>query len=59
VGKPYKIISRGRPRCRWEDNIKKSLQELGWGSSNVMRRGIRIRDSWRALVNEAMNLRIP
>jgi hypothetical protein len=22
----------GRPRCRWEDNIKMDLQEVGWGT---------------------------
>jgi hypothetical protein len=27
---PIKYISHGRPRCRWEDNIKMSLQEVGW-----------------------------
>jgi hypothetical protein len=58
VGKPHNNISRGRPRRRWEDNIKECLQELGWGSSNVLL-WLRIRDRWQALMNAAMNLRIP
>jgi hypothetical protein len=32
VGKPEGKRSRGRPRRRWEDNIKMDLQEVGWGS---------------------------
>ena len=58
MGKPNKNIPLGRPRSRWEDNIKKSLQEVRWGSSNVLL-WLRIRDRWWALVNAAMNLHIP
>ena len=32
VGKPKGKRPHGRPRCRWEDNIKMDLQEVGWGS---------------------------
>jgi hypothetical protein len=32
VGKPEGKSSLGRPRCRWEDNIKMDLQEVGFGS---------------------------
>jgi hypothetical protein len=31
VGKPEVKRSLGRPRRRWEDNIKMNLQEVGWG----------------------------
>jgi len=31
VGKPEAKRPLGRPRCRWEDNIKMDLQEVGWG----------------------------
>jgi len=31
VGKPERKTLLGRPRCRWEDNIKMVLQEVGWG----------------------------
>jgi len=32
VGKPEGKIPLGRPRCRWEENIKMDLQGVGWGS---------------------------
>ena len=31
VGKPEGKRPLGRPRRRWEDNIKTNLQEVGWG----------------------------
>jgi hypothetical protein len=31
VGKPEEKKPLGRPRCRWEDNIKAYLQDVGWG----------------------------
>jgi hypothetical protein len=48
----------GRPRRRWEDNIKMDLQEVGCGSMDWI--GLaQDRDRWRALVNAVMNLRVP
>jgi hypothetical protein len=45
----------GRPRRRWEDNIKMNLQDLGWGIDWIqLAKG---RDKWRALVNAVMSLR--
>ena len=32
VGKPEGKRPLGRPRCRWENNIKMDLQEIGWGA---------------------------
>jgi hypothetical protein len=32
VGKPEGRRPLGRPRCRWEDNIKMDLREIGWGA---------------------------
>jgi ABC-type uncharacterized transport system permease subunit len=32
VGRPAGRRPVGRPRCRWEDNIKMNLQEVGWGA---------------------------
>jgi len=56
VGKPAGKRTHGWPRCRWEDNTKISFQEVSWhGLGNV----VEDRDRWRALVNAAMNLRIP
>jgi len=48
----------GRPRRRWEDNIKINLQEVGSGSVGWIELA-QDRDMWRALVNAVMNLRIP
>ena len=58
VGKPEGRRPLGRPRCRWEDNIKMDLQEVGGGSGNWMELA-QDRDSWRALVITVMNLRVP
>ena len=47
----------GRPRRRWEDNIKIDLQEVGGGRDWMeLAQG---RDRWRALVNTVMNLWVP
>jgi hypothetical protein len=34
VGKPEEKRPLGRPRCRWVDNIKMDLREMGWGDMN-------------------------
>jgi hypothetical protein len=47
----------GRPRRRWEDNIKMDLQEVGWGMDWIEL--AQDKDRWRALVNAVMNLRVP
>ena len=46
----------GRPRRRWEDNIKMDLQEVGCGCMDWIELA-QYRDSWRALVNVVMNFR--
>jgi len=46
----------GRPRRRWEDNIKMDLQEVGWGDKTIDL--AQDRYTWRALVNAVMNLRV-
>jgi hypothetical protein len=56
-GKPEENRPLGRPRFRWEDNIKMDLQEVGWGMDSI--KLAQDRDRWRALVNAVMNLRIP
>jgi hypothetical protein len=58
VGKSEGKRSLGRPRRRWEDNIKLGLRETGWGGMDWIDLA-RDRDQWRALVNTVMNLRVP
>ena len=52
------LILLGRPRRRWEDNIKMGLQEVGAGCGDWMEVA-QDRDRWRALVSTVMNLRVP
>ena len=55
-----RVVKRplGRPRCRWKDNIKIDLQEMGGGCGDWMELA-QDRDRWRALVSTVMNLRVP
>ena len=48
----------GRPRCRWDDNIKTDLQEVGCGGMDWIELA-QDRDRWWALVSTVMNLRVP
>jgi hypothetical protein len=48
----------GRPRRRWEDNIKMHLREIGFGDVDCIH-WVQDRDRWRAVVNTVMNLRVP
>jgi hypothetical protein len=52
------MYSLRRPRCRWEDNIKMDLQEVGCVGM-VWIELVQDRDRWRALVKAVMNLRVP
>jgi hypothetical protein len=58
VGKPGGKRLLGRPRRRWEDDIKMDLQELGCGDM-AWTELAQDRDSWRTLVNAVMNIRVP
>ena len=58
VGKSEAKRPLGRPRCRWEDNIKIDLQEVG-GSCGDWMELAQDRDRWWALVGTVRNLRVP
>ena len=58
VGKLEEERPLGRPRSRWEDNIKMDLQEVGEVCGDWMELA-QDRERWRALVNTVMNLRVP
>jgi len=58
VGKPEGKKPLGRPRHRWEDNIKLDLQEMECGGVDWVKLA-QERDWWRALVNVVMNLWVP
>ena len=58
VGKPERKRPLGRPRRRWEDNIKMDFQEVRGDGGDWMVLS-QDRDRWRALVNTVRNLRVP
>jgi len=57
VVKPEGKRPIGSPRCRWEDNIKMDLQEVGWGYLDWVELA-QESDTWRTLVSAVMNLRV-
>jgi hypothetical protein len=59
VGKPERKRPLGRPRRRWEDNIRMDLREIGWKRVVDWLHLAQDRDQWRAVVNTVMNLRVP
>jgi hypothetical protein len=58
VGKSEGKRPLGRPVRRWVDNIKMDLREIGWEDLDWIDM-VQYRDQWRALVNTALNLRVP
>ena len=58
TGKPTGNRPLGRPRRRWEDNIRMDLEENGVNAGNWVDTA-QDRNYWRVLVNTALNLRVP
>jgi hypothetical protein len=58
VGKSEGRRPLGKPRRRWEDNIKMDLREVGWGGADWINLA-QDRDRLRALVYTVINLRVP
>jgi len=58
VGKPEGKRLLGRPRRRWEDNIKMDVQEVGGGCGDWMELA-KDRERWRGLVSTVKNFRVP
>jgi len=58
VGKPERKRPLGRPRRRWEDNIKMDLQAVEYGGVDWIEVA-QDRDRWRALVNAVLDLGVP
>ena len=58
VGKPEGKRPLGRPRPRWEDNIKMELQEVGYWSTDWIELA-QDRNRWQTLVNAVMKFRVP
>ena len=58
VEKPEGKRPLGRPKLRWEDNIKMDLKEVGCGGKDWIDLA-QDRDRWQALVNVVMNLWVP
>ena len=57
-GKPTGKRPLGRPKHRWEDNIRLDLEEIGINAGNWVD-SAQDRNYWRALVNAALNLQFP
>jgi hypothetical protein len=58
VGRPEGKKPLGRPVCRWEDNIKMDLQEVGGGRGDWMELA-QDSDRWQALVGTVRDFRVP
>jgi hypothetical protein len=58
VGRPEGNRPLGRPRRRWEDNIKMDFREIGIDGANLIQLA-QDKVQWRACVNTVMNLRVP
>ena len=58
TSKPTGMRPLRRPRCKWEDNIRMDFEEIGINAGNWVD-STQDLGNWRALVNAALNLRVP
>jgi hypothetical protein len=58
IGQPEEKRSHGRPRRRWDDNIKTDFREIGFGGVDWIPLA-RYSDRWWALVSTVMTLQVP
>jgi len=58
TGNPTGRRPMGRPRRRWEDNIRMDFEEIGINAGNWVH-SVQDRNNWRALVNAVLNLWFP
>jgi hypothetical protein len=58
LGKPEGRKPLGRPRRRWEDNIKINVRQVGWGGGTDWIDLAQDRERWRAVVYTVMNLHV-
>jgi hypothetical protein len=58
VGRPERKRSLGKPKRRWEDNIKMALKEVRWGDVDCIDLA-QDTNRWRALLSAVLNLRVP
>ena len=58
TGKPTGKRPLGRPRRKWDDNIRMDLEEIGINAGNWVD-SAQDRNYWGAIVNAALNLRVP
>ena len=58
TGKPTGKRPLGRPRRRWEENIRMNLEEIGINAGNWVD-SAQDRNYWRGLLSAALNLRVP
>jgi hypothetical protein len=57
VGKPKGKRPVARPSCRWVDNVRKDLEEVGWGDVDWI--GLaQDKNRWRAVVNSVINFQV-
>jgi hypothetical protein len=58
VGKPEGKRQLGRPRCRWVNNMKMDLREVGWDGMDWIDL-VQNRDQLRTLLNTVINFQVP